>query len=348
METYILSDTQNLFHRQSNMVSDAYGLDSMIGMCFHMVLHSMKKEYTRWGGTHSVMFLEGRSWRKDIYPQYKANRAVASSMLSPKEQEKNKILSEAFNNLIEYIHTSTNVTVLRSRNAEADDLISIWVESHPNDQHILVSSDSDFIQLLRFDNFKLYDPIKNILITREGVFDDDGNKLSFSLTTQTKIKVGSPDPEFMVEPNWYEYALFMKCVRGDKNDNIFSAYPGVREKGTKTTVGIKEAFSDITNKGYSWNNFMNQRWIDHENIEHQVKDKYEFNKKLIDLSLIPENIKIQCLESIAEETNREKVPALSIGMSFIQFCGKWDLKRIGDNATEFMPMLKSKYQITNN
>lgn len=344
METYILSDAQNLFYRQSNMINDAYGLDSMVGMCFSMILNSLKKEYTKWNGTHSVLFLEGRSWRKDIYKGYKANRVVEASLLSQKQQEKNEVLSESFKDFIEYIRSNTNITVLRSPNAEADDMIAIWVEAHPDDQHVLISSDSDFIQLLRYKNFKLYDPVKNILITQEGVFDDDGNKMSFTITSQVKIKVGKIDPDFVVDPHWYEYSLFMKCIRGDKNDNIFSAYPDVREKGTKNSVGIKEAYGDSINRGYSWNNFMNQRWIDHEGVEHQVKDKYEFNKKLIDLSMIPEDVKNKCLEVIALETLKEPKPAIKVGLSFMNFCGKWELKRIADNSSAYMPMLKSKYK----
>ena len=135
----------------------------------------------------------------------------------------------------------------------------------------------------------------------------------------------------------------MKCVRGDKTDNIFSAYPGVREKGTKTQVGIREAYED-TAKGYAWNNFMMQKWIDHNQATQVVKEQYEFNKKLIDLSQIPDEVKIDSLEIIARETERQNIPAVEIGTAFMRFCGKWALKRIGDHATGFMPMLKSKYK----
>ena len=42
----------------------------------------------------------------------------------------------------------------------------------------------------------------------------------------------APEPAFM---------LFEKCMRGDTSDNVFSAYPGVRKKGTKNKVGLIEA-----------------------------------------------------------------------------------------------------------
>ena len=31
---------------------------------------------------------------------------------------------------------------------EADDLIALWIQAHPNDKHVIISSDSDFYQLI--------------------------------------------------------------------------------------------------------------------------------------------------------------------------------------------------------
>jgi 5'-3' exonuclease len=150
--TFIHNDGANLFHRQINMTNPSLGIDSMIGMAFHMILHSMKKEYIKWGGTHCVFYIEGRSWRKDVYPEYKANRKVAFAQQTAKEQEDHLLLVEAFDDLVDYIDKKTNITVLQNPRAEADDMIAIFIEAHPDDKHILISSDSDFFQLLRFPN----------------------------------------------------------------------------------------------------------------------------------------------------------------------------------------------------
>lgn len=347
MHTYILTDGHNLFHRQIRMTNPALGIDSMIGMALHLILYSMKKEYKKWNGTHVVFFLEGRSWRKDFYPGYKANRVVAFAEQTPKEQEDHKILVESFDDFVEYIDQKTNVTVLRNPRAEADDMIHLWIESHPDDQHILISSDSDFFQELRYPNVTIYDPVKDIIIKQDGVFDDNGNRLSFVLTSGAKIKTGKKDPDFVCENGWYNYALFLKCIRGDGTDYIFSAYPGAREKGTKNNVGIRDAYNDRDGKGFNWNNFMLQKWVDHDGIEHRVKDKYEFNRTLIDLSQIPDDIKISCLEVIADQTGRKSVPSVEIGVGFMKFCGRWALNKIGNNSADFMPMLKAKYNKEN-
>lgn len=342
MHTFIHTDGQNLFHRQINMTNPALGLDSAIGMALHMILYSMRKEWNTFNGTHCVFYMEGRSWRKNVYPAYKANRAVAHQALTEREQEDKEILQGAFDDLVDFIDTYTNITVLKNPKAEADDMIAIFIEAHPDDNHVLISSDSDFYQLLRFSNLTIYDPVKNIKITRDGIRNDKDELLAFSVDSTAKIKVGKPDPNFVVPPDWYEYALFLKCVRGDKTDNIFSAYPGVREKGTKTTVGIREAYEDKS-KGYSWNNFMLQKWVDHNQVEQRVKENYEMNKLLIDLSEIPQDIKAECLAVIADATGRKNVPAVDIGVRFMKFCGRWALTKIGNNSTQFMPMLKSKY-----
>ena len=44
------------------------------------------------------------------------------------------------------------------------------------------------------------------------------------------------------------YLLFEKCIRGDTSDNVFSAYPGVRKKGTKNTS--QYSFMGIPNNNY--------------------------------------------------------------------------------------------------
>lgn len=339
---FIHTDGQNLFYRQIKMTNPAFGIDSRIGMALHMILHSMKKEFTTWGGTHTVFYMEGRSWRKEVYTEYKGDRKATFEKQTEKEQEDFGILLEAFNDLVAYLNTKTNVTVLKNPRAEADDMIAVFIEAHPDDFHVLISSDSDFFQLLKYPNVMLYDPVKDIQIKQDGIYDDNNKRLSFTIKGDAKIKVGEPDPTFVCEEKWYEWALFLKCIRGDHTDYIFSAYPGVREKGTKKNIGIREAYND-KNKGYAWNNFMQQKFIDHHDIECQVKDKYEFNRSLIDLAYIPDDVKMSCLQTIADEISTANIPAVEIGSSFYKFAGRWDLKKISDNAKQFMPMLLGRY-----
>lgn len=341
---FILCDGANLFHRAIHMTNPAQGLDSQIGMALHLIMYSLKKEWNRFEGSHAVFFIEGHSWRKNFYTLYKADRAVKYAAKTQKEKEDQTVLAEAFDDLVKLLNEKSNITVLRNPEAEADDMIAMWIATHPNDNHTLISSDSDFYQLLA-PNVRIYDPVKDILITHESVTNDNGKNMKF-VVKGGKLSGLTADAKFVPAPKWWEYALFMKIVRGDATDNIMSAYPGAREKGTKNSVGIVEAYEDRHSKGYSYNNFMLQKWMDHEDKEQRVKDVFERNRILIDLTAMPEEIKESCRRIIAEQTATSKeVPALEIGMGFMKFCGKWDLKKISNNSQQFMPLFTAKYTV---
>jgi len=136
--------------------------------------------------------------------------------------------------------------------------------------------------------------------------------------------------------------LFEKCMRGDSSDNVFSAYPGVREKGTKNKVGLREAYSDRDSKGYSWNNMMLQRWSDHNGIEHRVLDDYERNRQLIDLTAQPDDIKQIISETISTATQANKNVS-QVGLRLMKFCGLYDLKKISDQAQAYAEPLNARY-----
>ena len=147
------------------------------------------------------------------------------------------------------------------------------------------------------------------------------------------------EPKTIPNPKWL---LFEKCMRGDTSDNVFSAYPGVRIKGTKNKVGLQEAFDDMNKKGYAWNNLMLQRWTDHEGKEHRVLDDYERNRHLIDLTAQPDEIKQQVDQAIREQISHKDVG--QVGVRFMRFCGKYELNRISDNAEQYAKWLNSTYQ----
>jgi len=123
---------------------------------------------------------------------------------------------------------------------------------------------------------------------------------------------------------------------------VFSAYPGVRKKGTKNKVGLIEAFEDKATKGYNWNNMMLQRWVDHEGVEHRVLDDYNRNVTLCDLSAQPMNIKRIIKDTIQEQAVTKDVG--QIGIKLMKFCAKWDMQRIAENAKLYAEPLNAKYQ----
>jgi hypothetical protein len=131
-------------------------------------------------------------------------------------------------------------------------------------------------------------------------------------------------------------------MRGDTSDNLFSAYPGVRKKGTKNKVGLTEAFEDKTTKGYNWNNLMLQRWVDHNGAEHRVLDDYERNRVLIDLSMQPSNIRT-IINDVIEEAMVANKDVSQVGIRLMKFCHLYDLKRITDQAQAYAEPLNARY-----
>ena len=341
-KTFLLIDGMNMFFRGAYTVSPTAPIDMIVGMSLHTVLNCMRKAWRKFDGEHAVLCLEGKSWRKGFYPSYKLKREIARKAKSQTEKENDQLMLEAFGELCTFISEKTNTTVLRHSKAEADDMIALFIQSHPNDKHVIVSTDTDFIQLLKHKNVTIYNGVQDIYMTHEGVFDNKDNKLSFEFKSDGKLKLGKPDPNFVSMDKWYEYVTFIKIIRGDTSDNIFSAYPGCRLRGTKNRIGITEAFNDRESRGFIWNNFMQQRWEDVDNVEHKVRDKYELNKLLIDLEQQPEDIKIGCITAIHEATGKQ-VPTQQIGFSFMKFCGSWDLKQIANYPQDFLDIFAKRY-----
>jgi 5'-3' exonuclease len=326
MSTYILVDTANTFFRARHVVRG--DLDTKVGMALHITFNSIKKAWTDFNADHVVFCLEGRSWRKDFYQPYKRNRQETRDALTPREAEEDKLFWEIFDEFKDFVQTKTNCTVMQHPQLEADDLIAGWVQNHPHDNHVIISTDGDFAQLIA-PNVKQYNGVSNVTITHEGYFDDKGKSV---IDKKTKEIKPAPNPDWL---------LFEKCMRGDTSDNVFSAYPGVRVKGTKNKVGLTEAYADKNTKGYAWNNLMLQRWTDHEGVEHRVLDDYNRNVTLCDLTAQPLEIKELINNTIKQASFPKDIT--QVGMRLIKFCAKWDMQRVADNAQLYAVSLNARY-----
>ena len=325
--SYIIVDTANTFFRARHVIrGDA---DIKLGMALHITFNSVKKAWQDFEGKHVVFCLEGRSWRKDFYAPYKANRAETRAAMNAKEQEEDALFWETFDTFKTFITEKTNCTVLQHKELEADDLIAGFIQSHPDDHHVIISTDSDFHQLISL-NVKQYNGVAETLTTHEGIFDKKGKRI---IDKKTKEEVAIPNPEWI---------LFEKCMRGDTSDNVFSAYPGVRTKGTKNKVGLLEAYADRNSKGYNWNNLMLQKWVDHNGREHRVLDDYNRNVTLVDLTAQPDNVKQMITDTIVEQTKEPKNIS-QVGIRLMKFCQLYDMKKMMDSIQMYAAPFQARY-----
>jgi len=326
---YILIDTANMFFRARHSAHRASDTWTKLGFAIHVTIAAINKVARRFEPDHVIFALEGRSWRKDFYEPYKKNRAVAHAALTEQEKEEDALFWETYDNLTQYLLNKTNCSVILHPTAEADDIIARWIAQHPADHHTIVSSDTDFVQLLA-DNVDQYNGITDELITIKGIFDAKGQRVKDKKTKEDKTV---PDPAWL---------LFEKCMRGDVSDNVFSAFPGVRTKGTKNKVGLLEAYEDRDRQGFNWNNLMLQRWTDHNGVEHRVLDDYERNRTLIDLTQQPADIKAAVDSAIQEQISHRDVG--QVGVHFLKFCGRYELNKLSENADQISRWMNQIYQ----
>jgi len=325
---FLLVDMANMYFRSRHTASRGAELEDRLGMSIHTTLASIQKCWRQFRADHVVIALEGRSWRKDHYQGYKANRTEARAAMTPREQEEDQAFWATFDQLKEFFLKHTNCTILHHPQLEADDLIAGWVQSHPQDHHVIISTDGDFAQLLS-NNVEQYNGVTGQTINLTGYYDDRGRPVKDKKTGEVK-----PPPD----PSWL---LFEKCMRGDVSDNVFSAYPGVRTKGTKNKIGLMEAFQDRHQRGFTWNNLMLQRFIHHDGTEHRVLDDYNRNVMLCDLTAQPQEVKNNIkttIESASIAKNQSQ-----IGLYFMKFCGQHNLVKISEQATQYAEIFSAKY-----
>jgi len=129
----------------------------------HMVLNSLRGYRTKFGESFGELVLTYDSrnyWRRDYFPNYKANRK--------KDRAKSNLdwnsIFQALNAIRDEIKETFPYKVIEVDGAEADDVIAAIVQHiavTPNEfEHVLIlSGDKDFIQLQKHNFVKQYSPV---------------------------------------------------------------------------------------------------------------------------------------------------------------------------------------------
>ena len=147
--------------------SDGLPTGAVSGFCSMLfkLLEDSKSNDNLQKPTHFAVIFDSarKTFRNDIYSEYKANRAEAPDDLAPQ---------------FEYIRKSVlafNLPSVELINYEADDLIATYTEKalDRGAKVTIVSSDKDLMQLYKKD-VRLYDPMKNKFITSDDIFNKFG------------------------------------------------------------------------------------------------------------------------------------------------------------------------------
>ncbi len=122
--------------------------------CMNMIISSLKNvKYDK--NDLVVVAIDGKgNWRKDLDPQYKANRKA----LRDQSEIDWPHHYELFNQLTERLVDTTPFQYIKLDKCEADDIIAVGCRYFKDNPCIVISSDSDFEQLAAYPNVQIYSP----------------------------------------------------------------------------------------------------------------------------------------------------------------------------------------------
>lgn len=269
---YLCFDISNLLFR-TFFVQRQETEETIAGLATHSGLVTLNKYFKMFKPDRVVMAFDRKSWRKEYTASeqclskkpYKGNRRQD---MTPAQQEKYAKFMDHMREFEELVIEHTTITTLFADRLEADDLIAGFCQAHTDedDEIIIISTDSDLLQLCRQGNVRVVSPAT-----------DKDQDLS----------------EYDNDANFY---TFVKCIRGDTTDNIQSAYPRVAIKR------LRKAYTDP----FERIQLMKETWTNEAKTEFRVEHTFAENELLINLTKQPADIRELIESTVAEAVAKKK------------------------------------------
>lgn len=236
----------------------------------HIVLKSIADIHKKIGRHHKVVLCyDSRNyWRKDYFPQYKGNRNREDGKFSWEDFYK------LYNEIKVEIPLYFNYKSIEVDRCEADDIIYCISDYERGNDIIIVSSDTDDLQILeKYPNAMQYSIKRNSFITCAD----------------------------------YNYTLLDHIIEGDGCDAIANIL-----SDSDTHVNPDKRSARLTKQRRAKLKFI---------ISEEYKERYNENKKLIDMSQIPDNYR----EQIIEEYLKDKPQKIG---NPLEYCIKYKLNNL--------------------
>ena len=136
----------------------------------HMILNTIRMYNKKFRKDYGdvVIACDHSSWRREVFPQYKASRRKGREESSMDWNEIFRII----NQVREEIRDNLPYKVIHVERCEADDIIGVLthmkskVEFNP-DPIMIVSADKDFIQLHKYNNVRQYSPMQKKFVQHD-------------------------------------------------------------------------------------------------------------------------------------------------------------------------------------
>ena len=240
-------------------------------MLRHMILNTIRSNLVKFRseyGDDLVIACDDKNyWRKSYFPYYKANRKKSRDS---SDLDWNNIF-QSLNKIRDEIRDNFPYRTIQVESAEADDIIgtlcSEFGQELGGDPILIISGDKDFVQLQKYANVTQYDPTRKRWLKNQ-------------------------------KPTEYLYEHIIRGDAGDGVPNFLSEDDIFISEGRQrrvTSKKLKEWMTQLLNGSEPKDVF------DSEQLRN-----WHRNRALIDLEMIPDDIRDQILEQYNAQENRDR------------------------------------------
>lgn len=226
-----------------------------------MFLACLKSTVEKFNPTDLIITFDSKeSWRKKIYPDYKANRKAARDASKVDFKKFFAILQPFIEDLQKAF---PNLKIISIEGVEGDDTIAVASEIFKGSITI-ISTDKDLYQLLTRKNIRQYSPIEKKFVN-------------------------------VLNPETF---LNVKILGGDKNDNIPAIFPRCGLK-TVEKLMREDFVTQLYNEEYVSQENVRKMFVEKYKLEPQaILENYKRNCQLIDFKYIPTELRMKITEEI--------------------------------------------------
>ena len=242
-KTILFLDFHNLIYRTINIVSakakkDMMSQSEMYAYWKYMMVNNIINSVKTYTPNKVVIAIDSKvNWRKEIYPDYKAQRKTMRDKQTVVDFKAFWPILEKF--VVDFKAAFTNFMFIDVDNAEGDDTIAVLVKSIGKEykECIVITNDGDYVQLLKQSNVKIFNPLLKKFVKSMNPSDD----------------------------------LLGKILIGDKSDNITAIAPRLG-KATAAKI-IKAGIEDYLTENAEANKLfiMNKQLIDWDYIPNDIQ-----------------------------------------------------------------------------
>jgi hypothetical protein len=159
----IIDLNQTMIATMMAQIGNHTNMEIQEDMFRHMVLNALRSYRVAFKDYGEVVIAcdDKKYWRREYFPQYKANRK--------KTREQSELdwhaIFNCLNNMRDELKAYFPYRVIQVEGAEADDVIATLCMTHGSllatkEKIIILSGDKDFVQLQVYSNVEQYDPVR--------------------------------------------------------------------------------------------------------------------------------------------------------------------------------------------